>query len=222
MPQEQGHSHHKAGGDYGHPMQRLLQGVAGTSDGLLMDCVRAREDLGVAKTRILRARERERDREARQATRARPTPPSAVVVLQGDDGRWVERGGSSSGDGGGGGGGGGGDGGDPGTGTGGGRRREYGWSGAAAGERGEVGEEEVAAMAAALPAAREFADKMAELAAVVPGLSKSLVDLTAVRLAIHIPVPGPFMPGLVLFFVPRLLIEDRHRQGACRFHLMMK
>lgn len=41
--------------------------------------------------------------------------------------------------------------------------------------------EELAAMAAALPLSREFADKMAELAAVVPGLSSSLVDLTAVR-----------------------------------------
>ncbi|CAN0086048.1 unnamed protein product, partial [Ectocarpus sp. 4 AP-2014] len=39
--------------------------------------------------------------------------------------------------------------------------------------------EESPAMAAALPLAQEFADKMVELASVVPGLSRSLVELTA-------------------------------------------
>ncbi|CAB1101793.1 unnamed protein product [Ectocarpus sp. CCAP 1310/34] len=39
--------------------------------------------------------------------------------------------------------------------------------------------EESPAMAAALPPAQEFADKMVELASVVPGLSRSLVELTA-------------------------------------------
>ncbi|CAN0468373.1 unnamed protein product, partial [Ectocarpus sp. 12 AP-2014] len=39
--------------------------------------------------------------------------------------------------------------------------------------------EESPAMAAALPLTQEFADKMVELASVVPGLSRSLVELTA-------------------------------------------
>lgn len=165
-------------------MQRLLQGVAATSDDLLKNCIRAREDLGAAKTRILRARER--DREAREAVRGRTTPAHAMMMMpKADDGRWGERGGGSSGDGGGGG---------------------AGWGGSAAVERGEAGEEEMAAMAAALPPAREFADKMAELAAVVPGLSKSLVDLTAVRLACIHRIPFLSIPGCwVLSFVPRLL-----------------
>ncbi|CAN0259561.1 unnamed protein product [Ectocarpus sp. 6 AP-2014] len=47
-----------------------------------------------------------------------------------------------------------------------------------AGVPGDDGEESPA-MAAALPLAQEFADKMVELASVVPGLSRSLVELTA-------------------------------------------
>lgn len=43
------------------------------------------------------------------------------------------------------------------------------------------GEKVAAAMEAALPLAREFAERMAELAGVVPELSRSLVGLTEVR-----------------------------------------
>lgn len=46
--------------------------------------------------------------------------------------------------------------------------------------------EESAAMTAALPLAQEFADKMMELASVVPGLSRSLVELTAVRMNVFL------------------------------------
>lgn len=46
--------------------------------------------------------------------------------------------------------------------------------------------EESAAMAAALPLAQEFADNMMELASVVPGLSRSLVELTTVSMVVFI------------------------------------
>lgn len=54
-----------------------------------------------------------------------------------------------------------------------------------AGVPGDDGEESPA-MAAALPLAQEFADKMVELASVVPGLSRSLVELTAVRMNVFL------------------------------------
>ena len=68
----------------GSHTQHLLRGVAATSD-LLKGCIRAREALGAAKTKILRAREE-------QESRKPPRPTRPMMVLHG--GSWGETGGA--------------------------------------------------------------------------------------------------------------------------------
>lgn len=130
----------------------MLQEVAGTSE-LLKSCILAREKLGAAKMRILGAREERR--EASTSSRRRRTRRRTETPDSPTVAAMQQQQGGSWEDGGGG--------------------SEMDLGGV------ERGEEELAALAAALPLSREFADKMAELAAVAPGLSRSLVGLTAVR-----------------------------------------
>lgn len=124
----------------GHRTQQLLQGVAATSD-LLKSCIRARENLGAAKTTILRAREKE--------ARKPPRPTRPMMVLHG--GSWEETRGAPD------------------------------WRDWPAVDTGGGVGKVAAAMEAALPLAKEFSEKMMELADVVPELSRALVSVTEVR-----------------------------------------
>lgn len=77
-----------------------------------------------------------------------------------------------------------------------------------------VGEEQeqLAAMAAAAPLVRDFADKMEELANVAPELSRSLAELTAVSLFF------PFVACAVYYVhLPRVVMPSLHESGSQRW-----
>ncbi|CAM9618650.1 unnamed protein product [Scytosiphon promiscuus] len=144
----------------GRRLRSLLRKVAGY-DELLKDCIQAREELGAAKMKTMRARE-----EARQATRARGTPSS--LVFDGESWDWSNADDSDGADG-------------------------IDWFEAETAASGGTEREELAAMAAAGPLVGKFADKMEELANILPDLSRSLVELTAATIAAR--PDGPRTPS---------------------------
>lgn len=152
----------------------LLMRVAEASK-VLEGCVDARTLLGAAKAKILRAREKDH--------RDSPLAPLATATATFNT---AGEGGSNGGIGF--------NGGNCGNGDGSGHGNDNDGDG--------HGEEEIASMRVAVPLARDFADKMAELAEVGPGLSRLLVGLTEVYICVcyssFFPLFARFSCGLIV------------------------